>query len=211
MRRFMLGAASEQKVVTIGSNGSRLTVLKLMPDGSTNRREQELPSEAAAKSAGEKLAQELLARGYVEQRSDAAKSTKPAKPVAKPAQRSLDVEDDPGPLYDLTEEATDAPKLVLPRVALAAESAKPAPKKKKKRDCSKESGVSSLFRELDAVKWPSPAAERLACPVAYQGRFGVAETPVGVSDRPSFASYGDGGYSAPRRWTSKAAVCRPGT
>jgi hypothetical protein len=133
MRRFMLGAASERKVVAIDSNGSRLTVLKIMPDGSTNRREEELPSETAAKSAGEKLAQELLARGYVEHRPDAAKSTKPAKPAAKPAERPLDVEDDPGPLYDLTEEAAEAPKLVLPRVAPAAESAKPTPKKKKKK------------------------------------------------------------------------------
>ncbi len=138
MRRFTLGAVSDRKIVTIDRNGSRLTVLSVLPDGATNRREQELPSETSAKSAVEKLAQELLARGYVEQHSGAAKSAKPASAAAKRAQVVLDDEDDPYPLSDLADEATESPVPVLRRLeptatAAVDKSADRAPKKKKKK------------------------------------------------------------------------------
>lgn len=77
MRRFSLGEAVDRKVVVVEVKGTTLAVVRMKPDGSSAKQEQTLPSEAAARAAADKVAAELLGRGYVEHgRSSAA-------PVAK--------------------------------------------------------------------------------------------------------------------------------
>src|SRR3954463_9844522 len=90
IRRFTLGSATDRKIVVVDVKGTNLTVLRVKPDGTTRRQSQELPTAAAARTASEQLAGELIARGYSEQAASgttaaAAKlRTKVAK-VAAPA------------------------------------------------------------------------------------------------------------------------------
>ena len=69
MRRFTLGSATSRKIVVIELNGARMSVVQMMEDGSSTRQQKELRSEDEARSASEKLAHELISRGYVEQGS----------------------------------------------------------------------------------------------------------------------------------------------
>jgi hypothetical protein len=144
MRTFATGSASDRKVVTIDRSGSRLTVLRVMPDGSNSRKEQEMPSEAAAIAASDRLAQDLLSRGYTEQRQREAKPARPARAATRPAKPQKDEEEAGGVLYDLVEEAAPAPAPVLtrltpPPVAEAAASSSPKKKKKKSKKRKKDS------------------------------------------------------------------------
>ena len=140
MRRFTLGPATDRKIVVIDVNGTNLTVLRVKPDGMTNRQTQELPSEAAARSAADRLARESL-REVTPNRPPAgpgpsvrAESPRTARP------RHVD-EDDDGLPYDLTEEAAEAPQPMLQRLATPPAAAPPAespPKKKKEEEEEKE-------------------------------------------------------------------------
>ena len=85
MRRFTLGPATDRKIVVIDVNGTNLTVLRVKPDGMTNRQTQELPSEAAARSAADRLARELLARGYAEQAASGTRAVRAGAKVARTA------------------------------------------------------------------------------------------------------------------------------
>jgi hypothetical protein len=134
MRRFTLGSATSRKIVVIELNGARMSVIKMMEDGTSNRQQKELRSEAEARSASEKLAQELISRGYVEQGSGGSRPTKTngtSKPVAKPRE----VEDEDSSPYDLLEDAEPPVAVaapVLTRLATAPPAEAAAEPKKKK-------------------------------------------------------------------------------
>src|SRR4051812_7932690 len=133
MRRFTLGPATDRKIVVIDVNGTNLTVLRVKPDGMTNRQTQELPSEAAARSAADRLAREVLARGYSEQAASGTRAVGAGAKVSRTATPADVDEDDDGLPYDLTEEATEAPQPMLQRLATApaaAPAAEGPPKKK---------------------------------------------------------------------------------
>jgi hypothetical protein len=158
-----MGSVSDRKVVRIDRSGCRLTVLRVMPDGSNNRKEQELPSEAAAIAASDRLAQELLSRGYIEQRPRQAKSARPAV-ASKPAMN----EDDSGhPLYDLVEEAAAAPQPVLTRLAPVptAEPSETVPKKKKKKGKKRKKDGDALDSRVIAAV--AGVGALLVCVAAY--------------------------------------------
>jgi len=136
MRRFTLGSVTDRKIVVIELNGTCMSVVRMMPDGSTKRSETELRSEAEARAASEQMAGELITRGYVERIARSSKPAKPSATASKPVARARQREEvNPNPPFDDigAPAATAAP--VLPRLA-SAPGAEPtadvAPKKKKK-------------------------------------------------------------------------------
>src|SRR4051794_11260554 len=135
-RRFTLGSATDRKIVVIEVNGTNLTVLRVKPDGTTKRQSQSLLTEAAARSASEQLARELISRGYAEQAASGTRASKPRVKVAMAGSPVNVDEDDNGLPYDLFEEAAETPQPVLQRLATApAPSAEPraeTPPRKKK-------------------------------------------------------------------------------
>jgi len=153
MRRFTLGSATDRKIVVIELNGTCVSVVRMMPDGSTKRSETELRSEADARAASEQVAGELISRGYIER---IARSSKPAEPSAaatKTAARARQPQEvNPNPPFDDVEAlaATAAP--VLSRLA-SAPSADPAtedaPAKKKKTGGKKKRKKTQRSDALD--------------------------------------------------------------
>jgi hypothetical protein len=136
MRRFTLGSGTDRKVVVIERNGTRMSVVQMMPDSSTKRSERDFGSDAEARSASDQMARELISRGYAERD---ARGTKPANTGAvapKPAARAR--EDEPvGPnrAFDDVEARGPTAAPVLPRLASAPSvksSTDEAPQKKKK-------------------------------------------------------------------------------
>src|SRR3954466_15109562 len=129
MRRFSLGSATSRKIVVIELNGARMSVVKMMEDGSSTRQQKELRSEDEARSASEKLAHELISRGYVEQGSGGSRPTK-SNGTSKLLAQPREVEE--AGLYDLLEDVEPPVAVatpVLTRLATAP-PAEPAPKKK---------------------------------------------------------------------------------
>src|SRR4051794_37876535 len=98
MRTFTLGSVPNRKFVMIEVKGPRLRVTRGDADGTTERSEEELGSEADARSASERVARDLISRGFVEQTASGPKKAKPAgtaTPAAappKPAARSPEPE-----------------------------------------------------------------------------------------------------------------------
>lgn len=86
MRRFSVGDALDRKVVVLEVKGKTLTVLRLSPDGSPDRQEKTLATEAAAQTVADRLARELLAKGYTEHGIVAGKDRPP--PAAATSRRS---------------------------------------------------------------------------------------------------------------------------
>ncbi len=145
MRRFSMGSASARKVVVIDLEGSSVAVVKVKPDGTRDRQVKTLASEAEARRASEQLAQQLIARGYIEhgaaesapvKKSPAtARAAAPSTARSSPPSYQEDEPDDGNP-YALMEEAIAEPAPVLPRiqpVVAEAPSKSEAPKKKKKK------------------------------------------------------------------------------
>jgi len=136
MRRFTLGSVTERKIVVIELNGTCMSVVRMMPDGSTKRSEKEFRSESEARAASELMAGELISHGYIERTARGPKPAERSAATSEPAARARQrVEVNPNsPFVDaLAPVATIAP--VLPRLASApgAEpAAEDAPKKKKK-------------------------------------------------------------------------------
>ena len=139
MRRFTLGSVTDRKIVVIELQGTVMKVVQMMPDGSSKRSEKELKSEAEARSASERMASELIARGFVEQVARDSKPVKPPRPAApasKPAAQSPEREEPvAGYLLDDVEEYAAPAQPVLSRLAVAPvaqPASESAPKKKKK-------------------------------------------------------------------------------
>src|SRR5947209_4913291 len=131
MRRFTLGSATSRKIIVIELNGARMSVVKMMEDGSSNRQQKELRSEEEARAASEKLAHELILRGYVEQ---GAGGSRPAKANGAPklVAKAREVEEaDPYDVLEDVEPPVAAAAPVLTRLATAP-PAEPEPKPKKK-------------------------------------------------------------------------------
>src|SRR5262249_46634314 len=123
-------------------NGKRMSVVQMLPDGSRKKTEKELKSEAEARSASDRMARELVSRGFVEQ---GARTPKPAParsaaPASKQAATALPAEFEEinaGYLLEAVEEPVAAAALVLQRLSPApgasvSTSTETAPKKKKK-------------------------------------------------------------------------------
>ncbi len=141
MRRFSLGSSVDRKVVVLEVVGSTMSVVRMAHDGTSTRQEKTLGSESVARAASDKLAHELITRGYIEhvaRQPATAKSVAAAisRPMAsKPARPVSEVEDaPPASLFDdieLSEEsAAPLARLApLPDSSLAGDH---TPKKKKK-------------------------------------------------------------------------------
>jgi hypothetical protein len=136
MRRFMLGSVTDQKIVVIELNGTRLSVVRRMPDGSTKRKEQELSSEAEARGASEQVARELISRGYVEQIAGGPRPAKVGRAAAQPATSPRELEEvNAEYLLEVDEVPAGTAVSELPRLAAtpnAMPAAGSAPKKKPK-------------------------------------------------------------------------------
>src|SRR4051812_31030487 len=72
MRTFALGSGADRKVVSIDVEGCSVWVIERRPDGGSKKSERQLASEAQADRAGEKMANELINRGFREQTAAAA-------------------------------------------------------------------------------------------------------------------------------------------
>ena len=128
-RTFSTGSGSSRKLVKLVVEGHRVGVIEGTPDGAAKKSEKELPNEAQARAACEKMALALISRGYLEHASAAAA---PANP--KPAPNRV--------LELLDEEPAAEVAPLLPRLAPNAEP-DPAKKKtgrKKKRKPTPENG-----------------------------------------------------------------------
>jgi hypothetical protein len=123
MRTFTIGSGGDAKTVVIDVEGTNVGITERKADGTATRRKKELKSTEAAKSAMERMAQELLARGYVEQRSAA----KPVRPASKPAAQQTASSSH---AFDDIEAPPARTEPVLARLATAP--AEKTPKKKKK-------------------------------------------------------------------------------
>jgi hypothetical protein len=136
MRRFSLGSAADRKIVVIELDGARMSVVQMMPDGSSKRNKKELSSEAEAQAASERMARELISRGFVEQVARGSKPTKPGVPASKPAAPVPQPEEpDASYLFADVEAPVATVEPVLSRLSAppaTKAAAETAPKKKKK-------------------------------------------------------------------------------
>ncbi len=141
MRRFSLATSAGRKIVVIDVTGTLMSVVQMGSDGSSKRNEKELGSEQAALAASDRMASELIARGFVEQvnRGSASSGKARAKPRAsaepqpEAPERSFLFEDVAPPV------ATAEPVLSrLSAPAAAASQNGSAVKKKKKKGGKKK-------------------------------------------------------------------------
>src|SRR5262245_29975023 len=143
MRAFVQGNGPERKYVCIEIQGRRMAVVSGKAGGSPKRQEKDLASEDEAKAAGERMAREMLSRGFVEQRVDGklgptrTKAAPPRPPVAEEPEYALEALDE--------REGSALPPLLraLPTRETAGRdgsSAKPDKPKKKKKKRKKKSG-----------------------------------------------------------------------
>lgn len=140
MRRFTLGSSADRKVVVLEVAGSTMSVIQVGRDGTKKRRDQTLASEAAAKAASEKVARELIARGYIESAAGkTAKATSAAAPAAKarptPPPPKPEPDEIPASLFEDLEpvEEAVAPLARLAHAPVDSAGSPAAPKKKKKK------------------------------------------------------------------------------
>ncbi|MGO9809599.1 MAG: hypothetical protein ACLP53_02170, partial [Isosphaeraceae bacterium] len=145
MRRFSLGSATDRKIVVIDLDGTRMSVVQMMPDGSSKRNKKELRSEAEARAASERMAQELISRGFVEQVSRGPKQSGPTKPdvlASKPAGQAPQREEpEDSYLFADIEAPVAAVEPVLARLSAppaAKAAAETVPQKKKKKGKKKK-------------------------------------------------------------------------
>jgi hypothetical protein len=136
-RTFSGGSGANRRLVVIEVSGARVGVLQKRADGGTKRDVKELGSEAEARAECERLARDLLSRGYAEQAGGAVKAAKPAAVAAEPAGASH--------AFDDVEPAGP----VLPRRAAPAAPAAEAEPKKKKSGAKKKKKKAQAGDALD--------------------------------------------------------------
>jgi hypothetical protein len=160
MRRFSLGSATDRKIVVIELDGTRMSVIQMLPDGSSKRTAKDLCSAAEAQAASERMARELIARGFVERVDGGSKSARPAKPGVpdpKPAVKASPPDNLDGSYLFADEEApvaTVAPVLSrqsAPAAAKAAAEADPKLKKKGGKKKKKTGDSSALDKRVLAA------------------------------------------------------------
>jgi predicted DNA-binding WGR domain protein len=149
MRTFKIGHGEDRKFVVLEVQGSRLRVNKGNSDGTTKRSEKDFPGEAAAHSACEQMARELISRGYVERNSHAPSKSAPARAAGASSKKAASSDEsgglDLGLLAEAGEGTTERVESLLPRVtpppaAEAAPKKKTGGKKKKKKRKGAEEG-----------------------------------------------------------------------
>jgi hypothetical protein len=121
MRRFALGDPTERKIIIVELSGTRMSVMRMMPDGTTKRTERRLETEAEARDVSEQFASELISRGYVEQNEGGPWKSQPAR-LKNAAVKATAVaeqidEVDFDVRFDLDESPTVSPGPVMPRLA----------------------------------------------------------------------------------------------
>ena len=158
MRTFKIGDGEDRRFVVLEVQGSRLRVTQGNADGRTKRSEKDLPGEDEARSACERMARELTARGFVERNSHTPAKAGPARPVAAPSKKAAPPSGsgglDLGLLAEAGEGEAEEVESLLPRLAPspAAEAApkkKPAAKKRKKKRKG-EAGADALDKRVIA-------------------------------------------------------------
>jgi hypothetical protein len=130
MRRFSLGSATDRKIVVIELDGARMSVVQMMPDGSSKRTAKELSSAAEAQAASERIARELISRGFVERVVNGSKSAKLAKPGVPEPKPAVQADELDGSYLFADEEVPVA--TVEP--VLSRQSAQPGPKAAVEKD-----------------------------------------------------------------------------
>jgi predicted DNA-binding WGR domain protein len=162
MRTFTLGTGMDRKFVKIEVSGCRMTVTQGKADGTTKRSEKDLATEDQARTACERMVQELTSRGYVE-RGPSGSSTKPrpaqvaataAKPVAaKSTSRVLEPEEiHVNHAFEDIETPSGVSDAILPRLNSAPGTGPAAdgePKKKKKKSGKKKGKKAAAGDGLD--------------------------------------------------------------
>ncbi len=144
MRTFTLGGGTDRKVVTVEVRGNVLRVTQTKAEGVGKRDEKEFAGEAEARSAAERMARELLTRGYAE-RAAAPKARQTVPAARKGEPDGLDL----GALA-AAGEGVAAAEPVLPRItAPAVPAAEAAPKKKKKKKSGKKKAAAGGGDGLD--------------------------------------------------------------
>jgi hypothetical protein len=158
MRTFIHGTGSTRRIVAIEIKGPRMRMIQKNADGTTKQSAKELPSEDEARAAGERMARELISRGFTEQAPSGARKTASAAPASKsdaPALGLGDIQADH--LFEDGEEPAHAAP-VLPRLGTApgagAAAESRAPKKgggKKKKKKKAADGDALDMRVIGAV------------------------------------------------------------
>jgi hypothetical protein len=144
MRRFSLGSASDRKVVVIELDGAQMSVVQMMPDGSSRRSKKLLHSQAEAQAASERMTSELIARGFVERVARNGQPAKPAQrvePTPKPAPTAAPLEEPVDSYLFADVEAPVAraePMLSRLSAPPSADATAAAPKKKSKKGKKKK-------------------------------------------------------------------------
>jgi hypothetical protein len=156
MRRFALGTPADRKLVLIELQGANMSVIRMLPDGTSKRTDRKLATEAEAQAVSQQLAAELISRGYVEQNghgSRPARSASQKGAAPRPARRApLDDEFDPGHLYHLVEESPVSAEPLMPQLAPrppVEPAASPDVKKTKKGGKKKKKKSASSPDALD--------------------------------------------------------------
>ncbi len=159
IRTFTHGSATDGKIVAIDLdlNGTCMTVVQKMADGSTKRSKKEMTSDDLARSASEQFARELISRGYIER---AGRNSKPGSTGAvaapKPASRAREHEAvKSNPAFDDLEAPAQAAVAPLPRLAasvgaqpVSGEALKKKKKKSGKRKKQKAQGGDALDKRV---------------------------------------------------------------
>jgi hypothetical protein len=153
MRRFTLGSETDRKIVVIELNGTHMSIVRTMADGSTKRTARDFGSEVEARSASDQMSRELISRGYAEHVARGPKPTKMGATARNPAAGAREHQAiAPNNVFDDAEApaATAAP--VLQRLASAPSvksSADDATRKKKKTGGKKKKKKAQSGDALD--------------------------------------------------------------
>lgn len=159
MRTFTHGTGSTRRIVAIEVKATRMRMIQKNPDGTAKRSEKELQSEDEARAACERMARELISRGFTEQAPSGAKKAPSASSASKSDTPALELGAIPADyLFEGAEEPADASP-VLPRLgaqpgagpAAEAKAPKKAGGKKKKKKKKATDGDGLDKRVIGAV------------------------------------------------------------
>jgi len=153
MRSFRLGSGTDCKNVVIELSGTRMSVVRMMPDKSTKRSERDFGSEAEARSASDQMARELISRGYAERVGRGPKPANTGAAASKPAASAQGREAvEPNTAFGDLEAPAAKAAPVLPRFASAPSvklSADDVPQQKKKTGGKKKKKKGQSGDRLD--------------------------------------------------------------
>ena len=183
MRRFTQGSATDGKIVVIDLDldGTRMTVVQKMADGTKKRSVKELSSEAEAHSASEQLARQLISRGFIERAGREPNPAGNGARVSKSAAAAKEREKvSANPAFDDLEAPAAQPLPRLARLDGTQPSSDDAPKKKKKKGGKKKKKSGQGGDSLDKRVLAGVGAVGLAivCGLGYVIYDGFIKPPV---------------------------------